>query len=251
MPPPKQKPIAASPLPGRRPASSVTPAFMSSSKRSGGAPDSAAATSASPGNAAVPPSSESRSMASAEKPPAAKRPATERMWSVRPRFSWITRTPPSGRSAAAQAAISVPRGPSKVIGSVATGAHSSTSGWRPPWPCPRRPRRLAGAVDAWLRAASAASIADAAAVPTPSSPRRQTASRRVMMPSAWSSATSSARYRWSSVMNALPPPGALAGIPSPEEGARSQIATPVAPVPGAPRPDLATFGSRVRASSRP
>ena len=72
----------------------------------------------------MPPSSESRSSASADQPLAAKRPATLRMWSVRPRFSWITSTPPRGFVAAAHAAIKVPFGPANVIGWLATGAHS-------------------------------------------------------------------------------------------------------------------------------
>ena len=66
MPPPKQKPIAASLRPRTRRLSSPTPAFMSSTKRSGGICDSAAATAASSGNEPVPPSSDSRSSASAE-----------------------------------------------------------------------------------------------------------------------------------------------------------------------------------------
>ena len=76
---------------------------MSASKRPGLLPetaDSAAATAASSGNDAVPPSSDSRSSASAEKPLAAKRPATLRMWSFSPRFSWITSTEPFTRPSA-------------------------------------------------------------------------------------------------------------------------------------------------------
>ena len=55
---------------------------------------SAAVASPSDGRAAVPPSSESRSMASDVYPSAASRGGIERMWAVRPRFSWITRTAP-------------------------------------------------------------------------------------------------------------------------------------------------------------
>ncbi len=131
-------------------------------------------------------------------PLAAKRPATLRMWSVSPRFSWMTSTPPRTRAAGAQAAISVPRGPANVIGWVATGAHIV---WRPsppcPCPCPPSPP-FSRAV------ASAAIIAVAAVAPTPSSPSLRIASRRVMIPSTWSSATSSARYRCNSVIR--PPP---------------------------------------------
>ena len=54
------------------------PAFLSCVEARGRDRLSAAATAASSGNDAVPPSSESRSIASAEKPPAAKRPATWR-----------------------------------------------------------------------------------------------------------------------------------------------------------------------------
>jgi hypothetical protein len=144
MPPPKQKPIAesGSRRPTRR-AISVTAAFMSLSNRSGvfaAMADSAAITAASSGNAPVPPSSDSRSSASAEKPLAAKRPATLRMWSVRPRFSWMTSTPPFSRVAAsAHAPIRTPFGPGNVIGSVAAGAHAVTrrSPWRWPWSRPR------------------------------------------------------------------------------------------------------------------
>lgn len=178
-------------LRGARRRSSVTAAFMSSSKRAGGAALSAAATSASPGNDAVPPSSESRSSASAEKPLAAKRPATLRMWSLRPRFSWMTRTAPFVLpTAGAQAAISVPRGPANVIASVAAGAHSTTVPRAPPRPRERAPP---APLVAAASLAAAPSIAIAALPVTPSSPSRRTASRRVMMPSTWSSATSSAR----------------------------------------------------------
>ena len=101
------------------------PDFMSWSKRVGGTWLSAAATAASSGNEPVPPSSDSRSIASAQKPTAAKRPATWRMWSFSPRFSWMTSTPPLAcLPAEAQAPISVPFGPGHVIASVAAGAHS-------------------------------------------------------------------------------------------------------------------------------
>ena len=94
---------------------------MSLSKRAGLLAEisaSLAMIAASSPTAAVPPSSESRSSASAPKPLAAKRPATLRMWSVRPRFSWITSTPPLTLPAGgAHAPISVtPLGPGNVIG---------------------------------------------------------------------------------------------------------------------------------------
>jgi hypothetical protein len=152
---------------------------------------SAAPTAASSGNAPVPPRSDSRSSASAEYPLAARRPATSRMWSVSPRFSWMTSTPPFERSAGAHAPMSVLRGPANVISSVATGAHSVV---RPPPSC-----RARGARGALAACAARVSIAVAADAVTPSSPSRRMASRRVMMPSAWSSATSSARYRCNSV----------------------------------------------------
>ena len=97
--------------------------------------------------------------------------------------------------------MSVPLGPLNVIGVVATGAHSEVvpSGWpcRCPPPFPWSPPTFAAA-------ASAASIEDAVAAPTPSRPSLRIASRRVMIPSAWSSATSSARYFCSSVIRTLP-----------------------------------------------
>jgi hypothetical protein len=109
--------------------------------------------------------------------------------------------------AGAQAAMSCPRGPANVIGVVASGAHSATLP-------PRRPERRRAPPLAAARVFAAASPAAAlssaiAALPlTPSSPNLRTASRRVMIPSAWSSATSSARYRCSSVMSLSPPVGA-------------------------------------------
>jgi len=83
--------------------------------RAGGAALSAAVACAESVNLAVPPSSDSRSMASAEWPLAANRPATALMCSVNPRFSWITSTPPRAFVAGAQAPINVPRGPAHVI----------------------------------------------------------------------------------------------------------------------------------------
>jgi hypothetical protein len=93
----------------------------------------------------------------------------------------------------------VPRGPRNWIACVATGAQFSTPAESPA--CAARP--LAAAVDAAaapvvvLSASAsdphAASSAAAAVAPRPSRPSRRIASRRVMMPSAWSSATSSAR----------------------------------------------------------
>ena len=44
--------------------------------------------------AAVPPFSDSRSIASAEYPAPARRPATDRTQSFNPLFSWMTSTPP-------------------------------------------------------------------------------------------------------------------------------------------------------------
>ena len=90
MPPPKQKPVAATLFPGRRRRSSVTPAFMCATNRDGGAAPSAAIASNSSANDPVPPSSDSRSIANDEYPLAARRPATDRIESLSPRFSWIT-----------------------------------------------------------------------------------------------------------------------------------------------------------------
>jgi hypothetical protein len=183
MPPPKQKPVAATFLPRTRRRSSDTAAFMSASKRAGSICERAAATCASSPTFAVPPSSGSKSRARAVRPSAANRPATWRMWSVRPRFSWMTRTEPRGRRAAAYAPWSVPRGPRNVIGCVAMGAQFST-----PDACAARPMAaavVAAAFDALVvLEPQAASSPDAVVAPKPSNPRRRMASRRVMMPSA-------------------------------------------------------------------
>ena len=56
-------------------------------------------------------------MASALYPSAARRGGIERMWSVKPRFSWITRTEPLGFSAPANTPISSPCGPANRISS--------------------------------------------------------------------------------------------------------------------------------------
>ena len=66
IPPPKQKPVAPIFFAGRRRLSSVTPHFMSATKREVGTPYSAAIAAASSGNDPVPLSSESRSIARAE-----------------------------------------------------------------------------------------------------------------------------------------------------------------------------------------
>ena len=50
----------------------------------------------------------------------ANRPATDRIQSLRPLFSWMTSTPPRGFGASAHAACSSPRGPAQVIGAVGT-----------------------------------------------------------------------------------------------------------------------------------
>src|SRR6266511_424705 len=115
------------------------------------------------------------------------------MWSFRPRFSWMTRTPPRASSAAAHAPKSVrPLGPTNVIGSVAPAACKPAA-----WAALVRGARPAAAASA----ANPASNDEAAAIPSPSRPSLRSASRRVMIPSTWSSAISSARYRWSSVMS--------------------------------------------------
>ena len=71
-------------------------------------------------NFAVPPSADNRSIASAEYPMPANRPASERTQSLRPLFSWITSTPPLAFGASAHAACSSPAGPAHVIGAVST-----------------------------------------------------------------------------------------------------------------------------------
>ncbi len=119
-------------------------------------------------------------MASADQPLAAKRPATLRMWSVRPRFSWMTRTEPRGLAAGAQAPCSVPRGPVNVIACVPTTAQPSSV----PDPSPDWAASAAGALAGAAAAPNAVSIVVAALAPRPSRPSRRIASLRVMMPSA-------------------------------------------------------------------
>ena len=88
----------------------------------------------------------------------ANRPATDRVQSLRPLFSWMTSTPPRAFGASAQAACSSPCGPAQVIGVVGSapsvpggGALAVAGRW--PWPvhwtspvprrraCPRCTRR--------------------------------------------------------------------------------------------------------------
>ena len=204
MPPPKQKPIAPSvACAAARLPSSVTAAFMSASKRSGSAPEISEQLGRDLGlareraGAALLGEQVERERRAAA---GAKRPATLRMWSVSPRFSWMTSTPPRGLAAGAHAAISVPFGPANVIG--------SRRDRRPVVARRRRGRVRApcavAVASAAPAAASAASIVEPPRAPSPSSPSRRIASRRVMIPSTWSSATSSARYRWSSVIRPSP-----------------------------------------------
>lgn len=87
-------------------ASSVSAAFMSSVKRLGLLAEISASfawIAASSGNDPVPPSFDSRSSAGADQPLAAHRPVTLAMRGVKPRFSWITSTPPRGLVARAHA----------------------------------------------------------------------------------------------------------------------------------------------------
>ena len=80
------------------------------------------------------------------------------------------------------------------MASVGTGAHSIDA--------PSAEECL-GPFDRCLLSAARGKLAnseEATAPLTPSRPNRRIASRRVMIPLAWSSATSSARYRWSSVI---------------------------------------------------
>ena len=154
---------------------------MSAANRAGGAALSAAVACAESVNVAVPPSCDSRSMASAEKPLAANRPATERMWSVSPRFSWMTRTEPRGLAAAAQAPCRVcPPGPAKVIASVgrafgpAAADRVGAAGAEADGVLPSSPSCVS----------QAASMGPAIPAATPRSDNRRNASRRGMSPSA-------------------------------------------------------------------
>ena len=106
-----------------------------------------------------------------------------------------------GRRRRPRAMQRAPRGPANVIGVVATGAHAVTAVRWPcpcPWPWPWSPPLFLP------RAARVAPRPRSS--PTPRSPHaraapsRRIASRRVMIPSTWSSAISSARYRSSSVI---------------------------------------------------
>ena len=103
--------------------------------------------------------------------------------------------------AGAQAPMSVPRGPANVIGVVACSAQRAAP--LRPRARERLPLRATDVLRGGLAGPRRRAWAIAALPLTPSSPSRRTASRRVMMPSAWSSATSSARYRCSSVMGLL------------------------------------------------
>ena len=132
-------------------------------------------------------------------------------------------------------------GPGNVIGSRRDRRPRVST---PAGPACARPRR---AVAAACRAVGArarprpASRPAAAVAPRPSRPRRRIASRRVMMPSAWSSATSSARYRWSSV---IVPPATWVG-----SGVRRRCCQPAdnhASVPHRGREPLGEVGEAAR-----
>ena len=172
MPPPKQKPIAPSGARDRRAcAISVTAAFMSSSKRFGLVPE--IADSAAIDLRLV---RERRRAAllgeqverERREPVGGEPPRDVRMWSVSPRFSWMTSTPPRGFAPAAPTPpCSGPRGPANVIGFVATGAQASPPSVAVPVAVPVAVAVVAAAAAA--RAASAASMPAAAVAPTPSS----------------------------------------------------------------------------------
>ena len=102
------------------------------------------------------------------------------MWSVRPRFSWMTSTEPFGRSAGAHAPCNSPFGPAKRTtdagGGMAPGVDVDVDALEP-----NRPLEVACPSSSPPHAASndAAPIA-----PMPRSPRRRNASRRVRCASA-------------------------------------------------------------------
>src|SRR5918996_6085160 len=117
------------------------------------------------------------------------------MWSLRPRFSWITSTAPRGSSAAAQAPRRVrPCGPGKVTSWVATAGVGGVAA---------SPAPVVVDETGSPSPPQAASSAEAAGTPSPSRARRRSASRREYSPSAWSIATSSARYRWNAIAASL------------------------------------------------
>ena len=94
------------------------------------------------------------------------------MWSVSPRFSWITSTAPFGSDAAANVPkLSRPPGPGNVMSSVADGV--GPAGDAP---------GVVSALGVSSSRAHAASSEPAAAAPRPSAARRFSASRRLMLP---------------------------------------------------------------------
>src|SRR3954451_16036630 len=119
----------------------------------------------------------------------ARRPATVRTQSLRPLFSWVTRTAPLGVGASAQLPLSSPRGPGQVISVVGNAVAIPGAG-------PAAAVEVAGAVVALVLpealvdvGAAARSLLQAAinavadAADTPSSASRRIVSRRDNSPS--------------------------------------------------------------------
>jgi hypothetical protein len=112
-----------------------------------------------------------------------------------------------------------PPGPRKVIAFVGTG---EAPWWGSRAAAPDGPVSLVDPLAAASAGAKPTKSVEAAVTLRPRSPRRRSASRREMIPSAWSMAISSARYRWNSVI-AAPPQVACHGY----AGARRAVLEPV------------------------
>ena len=113
----------------------------------------------------------------------ANRPATDRVQSLRPLFSWMTSTPPRAFGASAQAACSSPCGPAQVIGDVGSAPSDPGGGALAVAGSLAGSLDVTGASAAGLSSLHAAIRAVAAAVPMPSSARRRRASRLDSRPS--------------------------------------------------------------------
>ena len=198
MPPPKQKPMIPSLAPGTRRPSSVRPAAMSPTRRSGEAAASAAGTLPGSPSAAEPPSSESRSMAR-DGVAVARQATRHRPDVIGEPAVLVDHEHRPGRG------VGGGEEPLQFSGRPGEGDRLAGSGGRGG---PGRRRRVAeapagaddpstGRVAAGLGeicAAQAASRADADEAVMPSRINRRTASRRVIRPSTQSSPTSVVRY---------------------------------------------------------
>ena len=193
MPPPKQKPVAATFFPGSRRRSSVTPAFMSATNREAGRTRARPSPRTRPRTTSCrPPPRAGRSRGRSSGLGEAARDRADRV--VEPAVLVDHQHTAARRRAEAQAPISLrPPGARNVMSRV----------WRrQPPPPPRRhcrPPRPAARVSAFALPARLLPEGSGRGTAQAENPSRRRASRRETRPSAWSSATSSARYRWISV----------------------------------------------------